>query len=140
MHKKIKKPGKRIYPGRLTNHGATRFQILKISHANEAFAARITVRRRQSLLAFFRFALESPFPRLFPTAIAPPAALCKVQRRGTPLSLRFNAPILSYFFMLVNPFFNFNSAASRLRPQRRSFWLKKTESVSRSATKDTTQL
>ena len=33
--------------------------------------------RRQSLLDLFRFALESPFPRPFPTAIPPPAALWK---------------------------------------------------------------
>ena len=95
-----------ILPGaiKINNHGATRFRAEKLLCANLRFAARITVRLRQSLLALFRFALESPFPRQFPTAIPPPAALCKVQRRGTPLSLRFTNSFYHIFPLLSSLF------------------------------------
>ena len=44
---------------------------------------------RQLLLFSFQAALESPFSDPFHTAIPPPAALCDIRRRLTPLSHRF---------------------------------------------------
>ena len=87
-----KKPRTKMPGAIIKNHGATRFRAKKAPHANVSFAARITVRSRQSLLKFFRFALKSPFPHPFPAAIPPPAALFEVQKRGTFLSLRFTHP------------------------------------------------
>ena len=67
-------PGQK-YPGRLSKITVPPDFEPIAPLCEQAFAARITARIRQSLLVFFRFALESPFPLQFPAAIAPPAAL-----------------------------------------------------------------